>query len=91
MAARVFDIYDLNSAFVEPTATPAAPAQTATRDMGDRALRGFIGLAILAGALLLAGLLVAATPLGGIDADITVPFLAVCVASLGAIAWAVLK
>ncbi len=100
MAARVYDIYDLNQPFVTPTAPApaAATAQaqtsqpaTATRDLGDRALRGFIGLAVLAGALLLAAVIVTVTPLGAIDADITVPFLAAVLGGLGAIAWAVMR
>jgi len=41
--------------------------------------------------LLLAALIVTVTPIGAIDADITVPFLAVFVGGLAAIAWAVLR
>ncbi len=94
MAARVYDIYDLSSAFVEPTATVAAPqtqAAPTTRRNSDRLFRGAAYLLTFAGVLLMAALLVAATPLGRIDADITVPFVAVFVGGLGAIVWAVLK
>jgi hypothetical protein len=46
---------------------------------------------MFAGALLLAPLLIAATPLVAIDADVTVPFLAVMVCGPAAIAWAALR
>ena len=92
MAARVYDIYDLNSVFVEPTA-PVQPTTTAKADANTNArlMRGAASLLTLAGALLLTALLVTVTPLGRIDADITVPFLAVFVGGLAAIAWAVLR
>ena len=90
MAARVYDIYDLNSpAFVEPTA-PVQAAPTAKRDAA-RLLRGAAYLAVLAGLLLLAGLLVALTPLGAIDADITVPFVLLLLATLAAIVWSMVR
>ena len=90
MAARVYDIYDLNSpAFVEPTApVPAAP--TAKRDAA-RLLRGAAYLAVLAGVLFLAALLVTVTPLGAIDADITVPFVLLLLATLAAIVWSMVR
>ena len=90
MAARVYDIYDLNSpAFVEPTA-PVQAAPTAKRDAA-RLLRGAAYLAVLAGVLFLAALLVTVTPLGAIDADITVPFVVMVVGGLAAITWATLR
>lgn len=91
MAARIYDIYDLNSPFVSATApavvAPAAPATHATARM----FRGGAYLLTLAGALLLAALLVALTPLGRIDADVTVPFVAALVAALALIAWRVTR
>ena len=90
MAARVYDIYDLNSpAFVEPTA-PAQAAPTAKRDAA-RLLRGAAYLAVLAGVLFLAALLVTVTPLGAIDADITVPFVLLLLATLAAIVWSMMR
>jgi hypothetical protein len=79
MAARVFDIYDLNSPMVTPTApaAAAAPQATTAKRNSDRLLRGCAYLLAFAGVLLLAALIVTATPLGAIDADITVPFVAV--------------
>jgi len=95
MAARVYDIYDLQSPFVTPTApaaqATATTAPTATRRSSDRLLRAAAYLLTFAGALLLAALIVTVTPIGAIDADITVPFLAVFVGGLAAIAWAVLR
>ena len=90
MAARVCDIYDLNSpAFVEPTA-PVQAAPTAKRDAA-RLLRGAAYLAVLAGVLFLAALLVTVTPLGAIDADITVPFVLLLLATLAAIVWSMVR
>lgn len=91
MAARGFDLYDLTSPFVSPTA-PAAPAITppATRAT-ERMFRAGAYLLTLAGVLLLAALLVALTPIGRIDADVTVPFVAMLVAALALIAWRVRK
>ena len=90
MAARVYDIYDLNSpAFVEPTA-PVQAAPTAKRDAA-RLLRGAAYLAVLAGVLFLAALLVTVTPLGAIDADITVPFVLLLLATLAAIVWSTVR
>ena len=54
-------------------------------------MRGSAYLLLFAGLLFLAAFLIAVTPLGRIDADITVPFLAVFVGGLGAIVWAVLR
>ena len=93
MAARVYDIYDLSSPFVSATAqtpTPTTPT-TARRTASARIMRGGAYLLTFAGAALLAALLVTVTPLGRIDADITVPFLAVFVGGIGAIVWAVLR
>ena len=90
MAARVYDIYDLNSpAFVEPTA-PVQAAPTAKRDAA-RLLRGAAYLAVLAGVLFLAALLVTVTLLGAIDADITVPFVLLLLATLAAIVWSMVR
>ena len=85
----MYDIYNLNSPFVTPTApAPAATVQaTATRRSSDRLLRGSAYLLTCASALLLAALIATVTPLGAIDADITVPFVAVFVGVLAAIAW----
>ena len=90
MAARIYDIYDLNSpAFVEPTA-PVQAAPTAKRDAA-RLLRGAAYLAVLAGVLFLTALLVTVTPLGAIDADITVPFVLLLLATLAAIVWSTVR
>ena len=90
MAARVYDIYDLNSpAFVEPTA-PVQAAPTAKRDAA-RLLRGAAYLAVLAGVLFLAALLVTVTPLGRIDADVTVPFVLATLGTLAAIVWSMVR
>ena len=90
MAARVYDIYDLSSpAFVEPTA-PVQAAPTAKRDAA-RLLRGAAYLAVLAGVLFLAALLVTVTPLGRIDADITVPFVAVVLGGLALVVWGTVR
>ena len=97
MAARVYDIYDFSSAFVEPNVTQAPPApQTATtatavRSDTNRPPRAFACLLIFAGVLTFAGVLVAVTPLGAIDADVTVPFLAVCAGAVGVSAWVVTR
>lgn len=90
MAARVYDIYDLNSpAFVEPTA-PVQAAPTAKRDAA-RLLRSMAYLAVFAGALLLAALFVTVTPLGAIDADITVPFVVVVLGGLALVVWSTVR
>jgi hypothetical protein len=91
MAARVYDIYDLNSPMVMPTAPAVTPqAPTATRN-SDRLLRASVYLLAFAGALLLAALIVTVTPLGAIDADIGVPFTAVAVGVPAAIVIMVLR
>jgi hypothetical protein len=78
------------AAYVPPQASTAAAPQAAARH-SDRLLRGSAYLLLFAGLLFLAAFLIAVTPLGRIDADITVPFLAVFVGGLGAIVWAVLR
>ena len=91
MAARVHDIYDLNSPFVTPTAPPAQ-ATAARRTRGPaRLLRSMAYLAVLAGLLLLAALLAAFTPLGRIDADVTVPFVLATLGTLAAIVWSMVR
>jgi len=91
MAARVHDIYDLNSPFVTPTAPPAQ-ATAARRTRGPaRLLRSMAYLAVLAGLLLLAALLAAFTPLGRINADVTVPFVLVTLGTLAAIVWSMVR
>ena len=95
MTARGFDYYDQMTAAVRPSPTPQAPTSTAAPQAAarhsDRLLRGSAYLLLFAGLLFLAAFLIAVTPLGRIDADITVPFLAVFVGGLGAIVWAVLR
>jgi hypothetical protein len=97
MTARGFDVFDQLAAAAQPAprvVTPTAPtpaaqattARAATRT-DTRLLRGFTYLLIFAGVAFLAALLVSVTPLGRIDADITVPFVAVCLAAVAAIAW----
>lgn len=78
------------AAYVPPQASTAAAPQAAARH-SDRLLRGSAYLLLFAGLLFLAAFLIAVTPLGRIDADITVPFLVVFVGGLGAIVWAVLR
>lgn len=94
MAARVYDIYDLSSPFVSATAqtpTPTTPT-TARRTRGPaRLLRSMAYLAVLAGVLFLAALLVTVTPLGAIDADITVPFVAVVLGGLALVVWGTVR
>ena len=97
MAARVFDIYNLNSPMVTPTApapqasTAAAPqVPTATRGSA-RLMRFSAYLLTFACVLFLAALIVTVTPLGAIDADITVPFVAVVLGGLAAIVWDVAR
>lgn len=93
MAARAYDIYDLSSPFVSATApTPTAPAPTvAKRTAPARIMRGGAYLLTFAGALLLLAVLAAFTPLGRIDADITVPFVAIVLMGLAAVAWDVMR
>lgn len=96
MTAKGFDYYDQITAAVYPspaptaTAAPQAATTTATRS-STRALRAFVGLLIMAVAAFLAALIITVTPLGRIDADVTVPFLAAVLGGFGAIAWAALR
>ena len=78
------------AAYVPPQASTAAAPQAAARH-SDRLLRGSAYLLAFAGALLLAALVVAVSPLGAIDADITVPFVVMVVGGLAAITWATLR
>lgn len=92
MAARVFDIYNLNSPMVTPTAPPpqaAAPQAATTTRNSDRLMRGSAYLLVFAGALWLAALLLTVTPLRTVDVDLTVPFVAVVLGALAAMAWGV--
>jgi len=97
MTARGFDYYDQMTAAVRPSPTAPAPTptvapQVATATRGsDRLMRAGAYLLVFVGLLFLAALIVTVTPIGAIDADITVPFLAVFVGGLAAIAWAVLR
>ena len=91
MAARVYDIYDLSSAFVEPTTPAQSAPTTAKRAAPDRMLRAGAYLLMFAGVVLLAAVLAAFTPVGKIDADITVPFVAVTLGVLAAIVWDALR
>jgi len=95
MTAKGFDYYDQITAAVHPSPAPTATttpqaATTATRS-STRALRAFVGLLIMAVAAFLAALIITVTPLGAIDADITVPFVAAVLGGFGAIVWAVLR
>ena len=87
MTTRIYDIYDLSSAFVEPTAPTQTAPTAARRAAPDRMLRAGAYLLTFAGAVLLLAVLAAFTPLGRIDADITVPVVAVTVVTLAAIVW----
>ena len=90
MTARGFDVYDQMvtvAATPQPTPAPAPTAQAATmpRARGaDVMLRFCAYLLTFAGALWMAALIVALTPLGRIDADVTVPFVAVVLAGIAA-------
>ena len=87
MAARVYDIYDLNSpAFVQPTAPAPATTPTARRDT-RRLLRGFAYLLTLAGIHLLLAFVVTATALHAIDADVGVVYVAALLTALAAVVW----
>ncbi len=90
MATRAYDIYDLNSAFVQPTAPAPQAIATTPRD-ARRLLRGFAYLLTYAGALLLAALLAAFTPLGRINVDVTAPFVLVTLGTLAAIVWSMVR
>ena len=98
MTARGFDVFDQMAAAAvvagttprtqttQPAPTQTAPT-TATRTAPDRMLRAGAYLLTFAGAVLLLAALAAFTPVGRIDADITVPFVAVTVVTLAAIVW----
>ena len=86
MAARVYDIYDLNSAFVQPTAPAPQAIATAKRD-ARRTMRGFAYLLTLAGIHLLLAFVVAATALHAIDADVGVVYVAALLTALIAVVW----
>lgn len=76
------------AAYVPPqAATAAAPQAAAATRNSDRLMRRSAYLLTFAGALLLAALVVAVSPLGAIDADITVPAVAMVVGGLAAITW----
>ena len=87
MAARVYDIYDLNSpAFVGPTAPAPQAIATTPRD-ARRLLRGFAYLLTLAGIHLLLAFVVSATALHAIDADVGVVYVAALLTALIAVVW----
>ena len=77
------------AAYVPPQASMAAAPQAAviTRN-SDRLMRGSAYLLAFAGLLLLAALVVAVSPHGAIDVDITVPFVVMVIGGLAAIGWA---
>ena len=99
MAARIYDLYDLNSPVMvtptapqTPTATVAPQAASATATRGsDRLLRAGAYLLVFVGLLFLAAVFDTVHPLITAITDITVPFVAVFVGGLAAIAWAVLR
>lgn len=94
MTARGFEYYGQSVAtMVAPTASaPAAPAVAPARSTAPARLMRFSAyLLTFAGALWLAALIATVTPLGAIDADITVPFVAVVVGALVAIVWDVMR
>jgi len=99
MTARGFDYYDQMTAAVRPsptapaptpTAAPQAAAATTTRG-SDRLLRAGAYLLVFVGLLFLAAVFDTVHPLITAITDITVPFVAVFVGGLAAIAWAVLR
>ncbi len=80
------------AAYVPPQAsTAAAPQAAAIARSSNRLMRGSAYLLTFSGMLLLAALVVAVSPLGAIDADITMPFVAMVVGGLAAITWATLR
>ena len=89
MTRAIYDIYNLNSAFVEPTA-PATQTAAATRRGSDRLLRGSVYLLIMAGVLLLAAFVVTAF-LSRTNVDLTVPFVAMTLGGLGAVVWGTVR
>lgn len=96
MAVRGFEYYGQTVAPVAPqparpqpqpvqstvTAQPQAPA---AGHAAARLLEAMVSLFVFAVALIVAGMIVTATPLRSIDADITVPFVVVVLAVLAAI------
>ena len=88
MTRAIYDIYDLNSAFVEPTA-PATTATT-TRRSSDRLMRGSVYLLIMVGAMFLAAFLVTAF-LSRTNVDLTVPFVAMVLAGAAFVAWGTVR
>lgn len=88
MTRAIYDIYNLNSAFVEPTA-PATTATT-TRRSSDRLMRGSVYLLIMAGAMFLAAFLVTAF-LSRTNVDLTVPFVAMTLGGLALVAWGTVR
>ena len=66
---------------VQPTVT-AQPQAPAAFNSAARLLEAMVSLFVFAVALIAAGLIVNMTPLGRIDADITVPFVVVVLAVL---------
>lgn len=93
MTARGFEYYGQSvAAMVAPTApTQAVQAQTTAKRNSDRLMRGSAYLLVFAGVLWLAALLLTVTPLRTIDADITVPFVAVVLGGLAAIVWGTVR
>ena len=89
MTRAIYDIYDLNSAFVEPTA-PATQTQTATRRGSDKLMRGSVYLLIMAGVLFLAAFLVTVF-LSRTDVDLTAPFVVAFVVGLAAVVWGTVR
>ena len=89
MTRAIYDIYNLNSAFVEPTA-PATQTQTATRRGSDKLMRGSVYLLIMAGAMFLAVFLVTAF-LSRTNVDLTVPFVAMVLAGAAFVAWGTVR
>ena len=86
MAARVYDIYDLNSAFVQPTAPAPQAIATAQRD-ATRLLRGFAYLLTYAGIHLMLAFVIAATALPAINADVGVVYVAALLTALVGVVW----
>ncbi len=96
MTARSFEYYGQSVATMVTPMPPQATAPTAPqRDTATRGsarlMRGSAYLLTFAGVLWLAALIATASPLGAIDADITVPFVAVVIVGLAAIVWDVMR
>ena len=75
---------------MEPTA-PVQAAPTAKPHRRPPAAWGGVPGSAFAGVLFLAALLVTVTPLGRIDADITVPFVAVVLGGLALVVWGTVR